>query len=263
MSESDRVAERALSAALAAEGIPLPAALACASARGARKECGVNYIGPMSAPVTRAAEGMARRAFTVAEVERMVSAGIIPEDERLEILGGKIVPMSPKGDRHEAIKVELNRLLGQVCPDDFAFAPETGLTLDKDTYLEPDFIVFGRSVPLAVVKGPDVLLAVEVADSSLDYNHRPEAADLCRARCPGTVGDRREGPAGAYPLRAWTWRICLERNARRGGPLGASVCSRGARLRARRSQAGLSLITTIARGGPACYLSADAGFDRR
>ena len=39
--------------------------------------------------------------------------------------------------------------------------------------LEPDFIVFARTTRLADVKGPDVLLAVEVADSSLDYDlHR-------------------------------------------------------------------------------------------
>ena len=56
----------------------------------------------MNAPLTRAAEGLDRWAFTVAEVERMVEAGIIPPDTRLEVIGGEIVPMSPKGARHEA-----------------------------------------------------------------------------------------------------------------------------------------------------------------
>jgi len=45
---------------------------------------------------TRAAEGLPRRAFTVEEVERMVEVGLIEEDERLELLGGELVPMSPK-----------------------------------------------------------------------------------------------------------------------------------------------------------------------
>ena len=124
----------------------------------------------MNAPVTRAAEGLARRAFTVADVERMVEVGLISHDERLEILGGEIVPMSPKGNRHEAIKVALALTWGKGCPDGYAFAPETGLTLDKSTYLEPDFIVFERSVALRSVGGPEVLLAVEVADRSLDYD---------------------------------------------------------------------------------------------
>jgi hypothetical protein len=51
----------------------------------------------MNAPITQAAEGLSRRAFTVAEVERMVEVGLISPDERLEIIGGEIVPMSPKG----------------------------------------------------------------------------------------------------------------------------------------------------------------------
>jgi hypothetical protein len=41
-----------------------------------------------AARVTRAAEGWLRRRFTVAEVEAMVSAGVIDEDERVELVGG-------------------------------------------------------------------------------------------------------------------------------------------------------------------------------
>jgi len=123
-------------------------------------------------PVSRAAEGLARRAFTISDLEKMVEAGLVDPDERLELIGGEIVPMSPKGNRHEAIKVALALYWGGRCPAGYAFAPETGLYLSKTTYLEPDFIVFSRQTPFAEIKGPDVLLAVEVADSSLDYDLR-------------------------------------------------------------------------------------------
>jgi Uma2 family endonuclease len=106
----------------------------------------------------------------------MVEVGLIPEDERLEILGGEIVPMSPKGARHEAIKVALSMLWGRIAPEAFVVAPETGLYLNEHTYLEPDFIVFRKDVGLNNVKGPDVLLAVEVADSSLGYDLGRKAA---------------------------------------------------------------------------------------
>jgi hypothetical protein len=61
----------------------------------------------MSAPLrrknspltTRAAEGLERRRFSVAEIEAMVQAGVIEEDERFELIGGEVVPMSPKGAR--------------------------------------------------------------------------------------------------------------------------------------------------------------------
>jgi hypothetical protein len=57
---------------------------------------------------TAAAEGMARRAFTVAELEAMTEAGILLGDERIELIGGDVVPMSPKGDQHEIVKVALS-----------------------------------------------------------------------------------------------------------------------------------------------------------
>ena len=126
----------------------------------------------MTILVTRAAEGLGRRAFPVADMERMVADGILDPEERLELLGGEFVPMAAKGSRHEAIKVALNVFWGRACPPGFVFAPETGLRLDPLNYLEPDFIVFARTKRLAEIGGPDVLLAVEVADSSLDYDLR-------------------------------------------------------------------------------------------
>src|SRR3954452_6757789 len=127
----------------------------------------------MNAPVTRAAEGLDRWAFTVAEVERMVEAGVIPADARIEVIGGEIVPMSPKGARHEAIKVALNFRWIKRCPGGYFVAQETGLRLDEHTYLEPDFVIVEESSEVTRLQGPDVLVAVEVADSSLDYDlHR-------------------------------------------------------------------------------------------
>lgn len=112
------------------------------------------------------------RAFTIADMDRMVEAGILDADERIELIAGELVPMSAKGSRHESIKAALNFRWGRVCPANYGFVPETGLRLDPHNYLEPDFILFSRSKRLADVRGPDVLLAVEVADSSLDYDLR-------------------------------------------------------------------------------------------
>ena len=61
--------------------------------------------------VTSAAEGLPRRRFTVAEVEAMVAAGVMEEDERVELIGGELVPMSPKGSQHEVVKIALRRSL--------------------------------------------------------------------------------------------------------------------------------------------------------
>ena len=75
--------------------------------RGSAVERGVLRIMGSAARVTSAAEGLPRRRFTVAEVEAMVAAGVMEEDERVELIGGELVPMSPKGRRHETVKIAL------------------------------------------------------------------------------------------------------------------------------------------------------------
>ena len=66
--------------------------------------------------VTQAAEGLPRRRFTIAEVESMVAAGVIDEDERVELIGGELVPMSPRGNQHEVVKVALLRRWYRAAP---------------------------------------------------------------------------------------------------------------------------------------------------
>lgn len=124
----------------------------------------------MNIRATLAAEGLPRRAFTVKDVERMVEVGLIEEDERLELLGGELVPMSPKGSFHEAVKLALNERLVTRKPASVRVIPDTTLRLSEDTFIEPDFIVYDASRPLRDLTGPDALLAIEVADTSLGYD---------------------------------------------------------------------------------------------
>ena len=103
--------------------------------------------------LTRAAEGLPRRRFTVAEVEAMVEAGIMDEDERVELIGGELVPMSPKGNHHEVLKVALLRRWFRAAPDEIEVAPETTFRLSDDTYLEPDVVIFPGAVGLSGIWG--------------------------------------------------------------------------------------------------------------
>ena len=121
-------------------------------------------------PTTQAAEGLPRRRWLVSEIEDMVAKGIFAEDERFELIGGEIVPMQSKGERHEAAKIALNRFFQRSAPDHLEIAQETTLRLDADTYVEPDFCVFRRGLDLKALNGSEVLLAVEIADSSLAYD---------------------------------------------------------------------------------------------
>lgn len=119
---------------------------------------------------TQAAEGMPRRLWTLAEIEAMVAAGIIAEDERFELIGGEVVPMQAKVGRHEMVKVELNRHLQRTIAEALTAAQETTLRLDEHNFVEPDFCVYPRAIFPGDLRGYHVLLAIEVADSSLAYD---------------------------------------------------------------------------------------------
>ncbi len=119
---------------------------------------------------TNAAEGMPRRRFSVAELEEMTAAGILPEDERIELIGGEIVPMSPKGNHHEVLKAALNLYWAKRLPTHLQFVTETTFRLDPDTYLEPDFVFYPTAGGLKGLSAATAQLVVEVADSSLRYD---------------------------------------------------------------------------------------------
>ncbi len=131
---------------------------------------------PFASRITSAAEGLPRRRFTVAEVEAMVAAGVMEEDERVELIGGELVPMSPKGIQREVVKTALLRRWYRVAPEDCDLTPETTFRLSADTYLEPDVVVYPRASGLSGLSGSGVLLVVEIADSSLRYDMGRKAA---------------------------------------------------------------------------------------
>ena len=126
--------------------------------------------------VTRAAEGLPRRRFTVAEIEAMVAAGVMDEGERVELIGGELVPMSPKGNQHEVVKTALLDRWYRARPQDCILTPETTFRLSEDTYLEPDVVIYSRAEGLKSLSGPNALLVVEIADSSLRYDMGRKAA---------------------------------------------------------------------------------------
>jgi Uma2 family endonuclease len=131
---------------------------------------GMRMNRPASPMTTRAAEGLPRRRFTVAELEQMAAAGILGEDERIELIGGEVVPMSAKGNHHEILKTALTIYWSRNLPDDLLFTTETTFRLSADTYLEPDFVFYPKAAGWQGLSAATALLVVEIADTSLGYD---------------------------------------------------------------------------------------------
>jgi len=130
--------------------------------------------------VTRAAEGFDRRSFTVDEILRMQDAGIISEDENFELIEGEIVPMQAKTHVHELIKSALTLGVARALPDELWLGIESTIYLSPNTFVEPDLVVYPKGIKLEQVKGSDILLAIEVALTSLPYDRGLKAALYAR-----------------------------------------------------------------------------------
>ena len=124
----------------------------------------------MRANVTRAADGLERRSFTVEEVLAMEKAGIIAEDENYELVEGEIVPIQAKSHAHELIKSALNLGLARALPEHLWLGVESSMYLSANTLLEPDLVIYPKGIRLEAVKGSDIVLAIEVALTTLAYD---------------------------------------------------------------------------------------------
>ena len=100
----------------------------------------------------------------------MTEDGYFGKEERFELIGGEIVPMSPKGNHHEILKVSLNRFWAKRLRDEISFATVTTFRVRPDTFLEPDFVFYPTADTVIKLRPDNALLVVEISDTSLGYD---------------------------------------------------------------------------------------------
>jgi Uma2 family endonuclease len=111
--------------------------------------------------------------WSVDEYQKLGETGIFHEDERVELLNGEIVVMAPIGLRHmNAVRRLINtmaRKYGKLCLVD----AQNPLVIDGESMPQPDLLLLRSDLDESHAPTPeDVLLLVEVADSSLAYDSR-------------------------------------------------------------------------------------------
>jgi len=120
---------------------------------------------------TKARQEVVRRRFTVEEYHRMGEAGILRDDERVELIYGEVVEMNPIGSWHAACVKELNWLLGRQLGDEFRVDVQNPVRLAEGLEPQPDLaVVRARDYRGSLPTPEDVLLLIEVADTSLAYD---------------------------------------------------------------------------------------------
>lgn len=124
---------------------------------------------PTSAPAirTEAAPTLALRRLRVDEYERMIEAGILGEDDRVELLEGVLVEMSPQSPAHARVIRRLNRALATSLGPELELCPQLPLALEHSEP-EPDLAVVQSADAGSKHRHPRrAVLVVEVSGDSL------------------------------------------------------------------------------------------------
>lgn len=127
---------------------------------------------------------IAKHWFTVAEYDRMGETGILTEDDRVELVEGEIIEMSPIGKRHAACVGRLTNLFGRLLAERTIVWVQNPIVLNDYSEPQPDVALlrrrddfYERSLPTP----DDVLLVIEVADTTIEYDRQIKIPLYARA----------------------------------------------------------------------------------
>jgi Uma2 family endonuclease len=128
-----------------------------------------------------------RRRFTVEEYYRMAEVGILGPEDRVELIEGEIIQMSPIGTHHATCVNALTRRLLQAVGDRAVLSPQNPVRLLRDSEPQPDVVLLRppeRRYWEHTAEPPDALLVVEVSDTSYRYDRYVKLPLYARAGIP-------------------------------------------------------------------------------
>ena len=134
-------------------------------------------------------ESLQRRRFTTKEYIRMAEAGILRDDERVELVEGEVLIMAPIGRDHGAGVSRQIRLLTRYAPGRFSIWTQTTIHLGEEFSPEPDLVLLRFREDDYAGKDPtaeDIILIIEDARTSLAYDRDTKSRLYALARVPET-----------------------------------------------------------------------------
>jgi Uma2 family endonuclease len=151
----------------------------------------------------------------------MAEAGILSDDDRVELIEGEIVRLSPIGTRHAACVDRLTALLARRLGSRAIVRVQGPIVLSDITEPQPDLSILRRRKDFYATRHPspgDTVLVVEVADTSGEYDRGTKLPLYALAGIPEVwVVDVRRNVLEVYrrpALRAYRQRRELARGGR-------------------------------------------------
>ncbi|MDY7023264.1 MAG: Uma2 family endonuclease [Cyanobacteriota bacterium] len=113
------------------------------------------------------------KRFTISEYHQLTELGFFTEDDRVELIGGEIFKMAAKGTPHSVCETRLERELYKLIGDKATLRGQQPIILSSDSEPEPDRVIVVNREDDYLSSHPtpeDILLLIEISDSSLDYD---------------------------------------------------------------------------------------------
>ncbi len=129
------------------------------------------------------------RKFTVEEYYRMAEVGILHPEERVELICGEIVPMAPIGPQHNSGVIRLTEAFVALFRGVFVVMPQGSIRLNQYTEPEPDIALLKPRADYYADSLPtpdDLVIAIEVSDSTLAYDREVKVNLYAQASIPET-----------------------------------------------------------------------------
>lgn len=120
-----------------------------------------------------------RHRISRTDYHLMIEAGILTEDDKVELIRGEIIHMSPKGSKHAACIRKILSWLPQLLVDGIQLQVQDPIHLLNDSEPEPDLAIVKFDKDFYAHAHPqanDVLLLIEVADTSLSVDRSTKAS---------------------------------------------------------------------------------------
>ena len=127
------------------------------------------------------------KTFFVDEYVKMMELGILDSDDRVELIDGVIVEMAPTGRPHGRRTHRIARMFGRIVPEDVEISIQSTIQLNDQSAPEPDIALLNRRAALDeenIPRAEDILLVVEVAESSLRADRGPKARRYAQSGIP-------------------------------------------------------------------------------
>ncbi len=125
--------------------------------------------------------------WTVGRYHRLTEEGILEEDDKIELLNGQLIKMSPVGILHAACVKKLRKLLGKILPDEIVIGIQDPVILNDLSEPEPDISILRPKDDFYADDKPqseDIFFLIEVADTSLEKDREVKLPLYARAGVP-------------------------------------------------------------------------------